>query len=451
MEEIVILIIWIIIWIIIFYSIKNKDFKNLKSLEFDYKELENVKLELNNKLIKYEENINWLNNEIVNKDQDIKTINEKNELLLKNITNLKLEKNSLYEKNNFLNERLENWKKEIEDIKKTFKEEFENISNRLLEESRNKLSKNNEEKLNLLLKPFSNQIEKFEKKIAETHISNVEQHSSLKEQILQINNFSKSLSDEANNLAKAIKWDSKTQWDWGEVMLTRILETSWLEEWENWYTIQKWYENNEWRKLKPDVIINLPWNKHIIIDSKVSLTSYERYFNIWEKSNWLLDLNWHVDSIRKHIKELSEKNYTELYWLDTPEFVFMFIPIEWALSLAVNNKPEILNDAWKKKIIIVSPTTLFSALKTVASIWGQEKITKNALEIAKEWGALYDKFVWFMDDLEKIWKHIDDTQTSYEKAFNKLYKWRWNIIWKVEKLKNLWAKTTKSIDIKFIW
>jgi DNA recombination protein RmuC len=257
------------------------------------------------------------------------------------------------------------------------------------------------------------------------------------------------MSEEANNLTKALKGDTKTQGNWGEFILESILEKSGLVKGRE-FVIQETVKSDDGSNLRPDVIVNLPDNKSMIIDSKVSLTAYEAYCSNDEKAVKERSLSEHINSIRRHIKGLSPKDYQNLYGLQSLDFVLMFIPIEPAFALAVQNDASLFYDAFEKNIVIVSPSTLLATLRTISSIWKQEKQNRNALEIAKKGGELYDKLVGFVDDLVEVGTRMKKAGESYESAMKKLTEGRGTIISKAENLKQLGAKSTKTIDPRIV-
>ncbi|HDO27226.1 MAG TPA: DNA recombination protein RmuC, partial [Bacteroidetes bacterium] len=257
------------------------------------------------------------------------------------------------------------------------------------------------------------------------------------------------LGKDAKNLTKALKADTKKQGNWGEVVLERILEESGLIKNQE-YFIQESGQNEEGRRLRPDVVIKLPEDKQLIIDSKVSLTAYQEYIVQEDEKLREQAVKRHLDSVKNHVKELSEKNYPGIKGMNTPDFVLMFMPVEPAFGVALQADPGLFNYAWERKIVIVSPTTLLATLRTIESIWRQEKQTRNALEIAEQGGRLYDKFVGFLADLEKIGTHLDRASDSYREAHKKLKSGRGNILGQVEKMKILGAKTSKSLPSQYL-
>ncbi len=349
------------------------------------------------------------------------------------------------------NERIIILNKQIEELEQGKKEEeekltkeFQNLANKILESNSDKFKKQNKEQLNHLLNPLSEQILRFEKQIQDTNEKGIKRNASLIEKINSLENLNTQLSQEAVNLTNALKGDNKTQGDWGEMQLEVLLEKSGLTK-DVHFSTQGGYRDDDGKLRKPDFIINLPDDKHLIIDSKVSLVAYDAFCGTDDENNQKIALKKHVESIKNHYNDLSSKDYPSLYSINAPDHVLMFVPIEPALLLALNENREIYLDAFGKNIVLVSASTLLATLGTVASIWKQEDQKKNALEIAKEGGLLYDKFEGFLNDLIKIGKNINNSKDSYEEAMNKLSTGRGNIIKKIENLKTLGAKTNKQL------
>ena len=348
-----------------------------------------------------------------------------------------------------LEEKLEEQKKEIEEIQKKFTLEFENIATRILKQHSQEFTESNQKNIGQILNPLKEKIGQFEKKVQETYIDGLKDRTELKTELKKLMELNQQISEEAGNLTRALKSDTKKMGNWGEMILERILEQSGLvkgQEYETQYTDR----NEAGEIIRPDVIIHLPEKKHIIIDSKVSLLAYDSYVNAEEDNAREGFRKAHIDSIREHVRGLSEKKYQEAVTLDVPDFILLFMPLESAFSLAIQKDPGLFNFAWQRKIVIVSPTTLLATLKTVEAIWEHEKQTQNAMEIARHGGRLYDKFYNFLTDLENIGKHIDNLQTTYTNAHKKLTDGRGNLIRQVEKLKQLGVKTEKSLTDKYL-
>tara|TARA_B100000795_G_C22742668_1_gene416039 strand:+ start:62 stop:1300 length:1239 start_codon:yes stop_codon:yes gene_type:complete len=340
-------------------------------------------------------------------------------------------------------------KEQKEEEKTRLTQEFENLANRILDENSNKFQKQNKKEIDSLLKPLNEKIKDFQEKVEETNKEDIKRNSSLITQIENLQKLNNQLSSDATNLTKALKGESKTQGDWGEYQLEVLLEKVGLQK-DIHFSTQGGYRDENGNLKKPDFIINLPDNKHLIIDSKVSLTAYEDYYNEEDKLLKEQALRKHLESIKKHYKELSEKDYPSLYDMNTPDFVLMFIPIEPALLTAFNHEKNLFLNALDKNVVLVSNSTLLATLSTVASVWKQEDQKKNALEIAQKAGLLYDKFEGFVQDLLDIGVKINASQTSYTSAMEKLTNKSGNLIWQVERLKKLGAKTKKSIPQKLI-
>ncbi len=346
-------------------------------------------------------------------------------------------------------EKLENQKKELEEIQTRLKTEFKNIANELLEDKSKRFTEQNKVNLEGILNPLRDRIKDFEEKVDKTYKADSSERISLKEQLKHLTELNKQVSEEANNLVKALKGDSKKQGNWGEMILDKILEKSGLVEGEG-YEKQVSINTEEGKRYQPDVVVNLPDNKHIIIDAKVSLVAYNACVNAENETDREKFLKEHLLSVRQHIKGLSEKNYQESTQFDTPDFVLLFLPIESSFSIALQADNELYQFAWDRKIVLVSPTTLLATLRTVASIWKQEKQTKNAIEIAKKAGALYDKFALLVNDLIDVGKKMEGAKASYTDAMNKLHLGPGNLVKKAEEIKLLGAKATKTLPQQLV-
>lgn len=375
----------------------------------------------------------------------------KKELESKRYEILELNKELSVTQANFvnLNNKLSEQKQEVEELNAKFKAEFENLANRILEEKSRKFVDQNKENLDTILNPLKERITDFEKKVNEVYITETRERASLAEQIKNLHELNRQMTEEANNLTKALKGDTKTQGAWGEFILESILEKSGLTRGRE-FLIQETLKNDEGSNLRPDVIIKLPEEKSMIIDSKVSLTAYEAFCSSDNDDDKSSSLSDHISSIKRHIKGLSPKDYQNLYGLQSLDFVLMFIPIEPAFALAVQNDNTLFYDAFEKNIVIVSPSTLLATLRTISSIWKQEKQNRNALEIAKKGGELYDKLAAFVDDLIEVGTRMKKANESYESAMKKLSEGRGNIIGRAENLKLMGAKATKSIDSRIV-
>lgn len=348
-----------------------------------------------------------------------------------------------------LREKLETQKAELEEIQKKFTMEFENIASKILKQNSSEFTLSNQKNISEILNPLKERIKEFENKVENTYQKGIKDQTDLKAELKKLYELNFRISEEANNLTRALKSDTKKQGNWGEVILERVLERSGLVKGQE-YETQTSTRNEDGDLIRPDIVVKLPDDKHIIVDSKVSLVAYEAFIN--EEDDIARDafLKQHVESIKTHVKGLSEKNYQNASLFDTPDFVLLFMPIESAFSLAIQSESELFNFAWEKKIVIVSPTTLLATLRTIASIWKHEKQTQNALEIARQGGALYDKFVGFLKDLDDLGTQINRVSKTYDEAKGKIADGRGNLISQVEKLKQLGAKASKSLPIQYL-
>ena len=341
-------------------------------------------------------------------------------------------------------ERHKEQKEEVEKLQEKFTKEFENLANKILDEKSSKFTEQNKENMKNILSPLQDKIQLFEKKVEDTHKESIDYHAALRQQILGLREMNLQMSKETINLTKALKGDSKMQGNWGELVLERVLEKSGLEK-DREYYVQQSHTNEEGNRVFPDVVINLPDGKKMIVDSKVSLTAYEKYINEEEDSLKNGFLREHVNSIKRHVEQLGDKNYHDLYQIESPDFVLLFIPMEPAFALALNEDTSLYNKAFEKNIVIVTPSTLLATLRTIDSMWANQKQQENAFEIARQAGALYDKFQGFVEDLIKIGKKIDESKSEYGLAMNKLVEGKGNLITSVEKLKKMGAKAKKSL------
>lgn len=341
-------------------------------------------------------------------------------------------------------ERNKEQKEEVEKLQEKFTIEFENLANKILEEKSNKFTEQNKENMKNILTPLQDKIQLFEKKVEDTHKESIDYHAALRQQILGLREMNIQMSKETINLTKALKGDSKMQGNWGELVLERVLEKSGLEKGRE-YQVQQAFTTEDGNRVFPDVVINLPDGKKMIVDSKVSLTAYEKYINEEDDTLKISYLKEHVNSIKRHVEQLGNKNYHDLYQIESPDFVLLFIPIEPAFAMALNEDTSLYNKAFEKNIVIVTPATLLATLRTIDSMWTNQKQQENALEIARQAGALYDKFEGFVGDLIKIGKKIDESKTEYSSAMNKLVEGKGNLIVSVEKLKKMGAKAKKAL------
>lgn len=342
-------------------------------------------------------------------------------------------------------EKLELQQKQTLALQEQFTTQFENLANKILEEKSDKFTQLNKAQMETILTPLQEKIGLFEQKVEQTHKESIDHHAALRQQIFGLQQVHAKMSEETLNLTKALKGDNKMQGNWGEMILESVLEKSGLEK-DREYKTQPSYTSDNGNRLQPDVVIYLPDNRHLVVDSKVSLVAYEQYINTTEKQEQNRFLHEHILSIKRHIENLSDKNYYDLYKGTSPDFVLLFIPIETAFSIAVNADNTLYTKAFEKNIVIVTPSTLLATLRTVETIWRQQKQQENAYEIARQAGLLHDKFVGLINDLTKIGKKLDETRNEYDSAFNKLSQGKGNLLTSVQKLKDMGAKAKKSID-----
>lgn len=362
--------------------------------------------------------------------------NEKDSLVIQ-LTKKEVDFENLWQRN-------KEQKEEVEKLQEKFTKEFENLANKILDEKSSKFTEQNKENMKNILSPLQDKIQLFEKKVEDTHKESIDYHAALRQQILGLKEMNLQMSKETLNLTKALKGDSKMQGNWGELILERVLEKSGLEK-DREYFVQQSHTTPDGNRVFPDVVINLPDGKKMIVDSKVSLIAYEKYINEEEDSLKMGFLKEHINSIKRHVEQLGDKNYHDLYQIESPDFVLLFIPMEPAFALALNEDTTLYNKAFEKNIVIVTPSTLLATLRTIDSMWTNQKQQENAFEIARQAGALYDKFHGFLEDLIKIGKRIDESKTEYSGAMNKLFDGSGNLIKRVENLKKMGAKTQKSL------
>lgn len=431
------IVIGLIITVVVVKVLKPKSDSNNDSID----ELKNLEVDLSNKNI-------LLAQETREKELIANQLAEaKNKMAETEAANAKLiaEKSSLETTVQSLQEQ----HKEVKEVEERFQKEFELIANRILKNNSETFNQASKNTLDGILSPLKEQIGKFEKEINDKYLDEAKDKASLKQEIQQLINMNNKLSTDATNLTNALTGSNKHQGNWGEVILERVLERSGLQKGSEFKT-QEQLTTNDGAKRIPDAVIFLPDDKHIIIDSKVSLTAYQRMVNAESEIEREKELKLHVTSLKSHIKELGDKNYFDTEALNSPDFTLMFLPIEASFSIALRSDTELFNYAWERNIVIVSPTTLLATLQTVASTWKHEKQNRNVLEIAKQGGQLYDKFVSFVDDLEKIERGIKQSQSAYDNAYNKLKSGRGNIVSRSEKLKALGAKAQKSLSSEII-
>lgn len=348
-----------------------------------------------------------------------------------------------------LEEKLAERKREMDTIQEKFTAEFRNLANDILEKNSAKFTDLNKNSMSELLSPLRDKILTFEKKVEEAYDKELRDKISLREEVKKLYELNNRISEEANNLTRALKGDSRRQGDWGEFILETVLERSGLAK-DREYRKQVITTNAGGDTIKPDYLVMLPDKRHIIIDSKVSLVAYENFVNTDEETVRNRFLKAHLESIKNHIKTLSEKNYFSSLEFNTPDFVLMFIPIESSFSVALQADQELFNYAWERRIVIVSPTTLLATMRTIASMWKMDKQSQHAFQIAEESGKLYDKFKLFMDDMVKVGNQLSSTRSTYEDAMKKLVTGRGNLVNQAEKLREMGARNTRRIDEKIV-
>ena len=334
-----------------------------------------------------------------------------------------------------------------QEAKTVLSDQFKNLANEILEEKSKRFAEQNQQNLDILLKPLQEKLTDFRKQVDETYQSEARERFALKQEVEKLAGLNLRMTDETRALTNALKGESKTQGDWGELVLETILENSGLRKGEE-YLVQDTQTISDGSRLQPDVVIRLPESKHLVIDSKVSITAYTRYIQADDDAIKTAELNSHVLSIKQHIQGLSAKNYQDLYGVGSIDFVLMFIPIEPAFLAAMRHAPDIYQDALKKNIVIVCPSTLLATVRTVAHLWRQEHQNRNAQEIARQCASLYDKFVGFVEDLDKVGQRLEQAQISYADAVGKLKTGRGNLIRTAENVKKLGVKPNKSLPSK---
>lgn len=389
------------------------------------------------KLFALEERVVQKTESLEKSEAEIQKIRQHNETLRSQVDRADVEYHNLLEK-------LESQKKEMEDLQKKFTTEFENIANKILKHNSAEFSVITQKNMGDILKPIKEKFERFEKKVEDTYLKSKNDQVDLKAELKKLSDLNVRIGEEARNLTHALKGDVKKQGNWGEVVLERILERSGLNEGAEY---EKQYSDlsDDRKRIQPDIVVFLPDKKHIIVDSKVSLVAYEQAVNATEEKERLRFIKEHLISLKAHVKMLSEKHYQKARNLNSPDFVLMFIPIESSFSLAIQEDQSLFTYAWDQKVVIVSPSTLLATLRTIASIWQQENQTRNALEIANQGGALYDKFVGFVDDMQRIGNSLASTQKTYNDAMGKLHTGSGNLVRRVEKLRKLGAKVSKEL------
>ncbi|MCZ8353477.1 MAG: DNA recombination protein RmuC [Cyclobacteriaceae bacterium] len=348
-----------------------------------------------------------------------------------------------------LEEKLKERKKELEELQNQFSVQFKNLANDIFEEKSKKFTDQNKSNIQDILNPLKEKITEFEKKVEQTNIDSVKNNAALHQQLVNLKELNQQITKEASNLTRALKGDSKTQGNWGEMQLEAILETAGLQK-DIHYFKEKNYKNEDGENQRLDYIIKLPEDKYLVLDSKVSLTAFAQYINAEEEIEQKKYLKLHIESVQSHIKLLSEKNYQNLYDINQPDYVMMFMANEPAFTLALREDISIFEKALSRNIVLVSTSTLLATLRTISAIWKQDLQNKNALEIARQAGSLYDKFHALIEDLTKVGKSLESTQQQYKDSMNKLFEGKDNLIRKTERLRELGAKTTKQLDQRFL-
>ena len=333
----------------------------------------------------------------------------------------------------------------LNEAKEALTSQFKNLANEILEDKSKRFTEQNAASLDALLKPLQTKLTEFKEQVSNSYGNEARERFALKSEIERLANLNLRMSDETRSLTQALKGDSKVQGNWGELVLESILESSGLRKGEE-YLVQDSHTQTDGSRLQPDVVVKLPEGRSLVVDSKVSITAYARYAETTDPIVAEQELAAHIQSLRQHIQGLSGKNYSSLYGIGSVDFVLMFVPIEPAFLLALKTAPNLYQEALAKNIVLVCPSTLMATLRTVAHLWRQDHQNRNALEIAKQCGTLYDKFVGFVEDLEKLGQRLDQAQTSYHDAFNKLKSGKGNLIRTAEKVRELGVKPSKNIS-----
>lgn len=374
----------------------------------------------------------------IRRDQLLGDLQTLNNQFTETSTTLEAERNQNNEKLALLN-----------DAREQLSNQFKALANDILEEKSKRFTEQNQTNIGQLLEPLKVKLTEFQGKVEEVYVQEVKERSALASQVKHLMDLNRQLSDDANNLTRALKGSSKTQGNWGEMILEKILESSGLRKGCE-YDVQESHTLPDGSRLQPDVIIHLPEERHIIVDAKASLNGYEEYVNAEDETGREMALKRHINSVRSHIKELSDKNYQDIHGVKSLDFVLMFIPIEPAFMLAISQDNEMWQDAWKRNVLLVSPSTLLFVVRTVAHLWRQEQQNRNAQEIARRGGELYDKLVGFVEDLKGIGNRLNQAQNDYEKAYGKFVGGKGNVIRQAELLKGLGVKPSKSMPTEIL-
>lgn len=446
MEFLIVIAALLIGFVVAYLWIGSQNRRKLKELEQTIQKIEKEKFEI---LGEKDKQIAVVNAGLKNLAEEKERLVDENTVMRNQLSdkNAALARaQALYEQ---LQERLEIQKKELADLQQKFTLEFENLANRIFKQHSSEFAQTSGKNLNELIAPLKERLQDFEKKVEKVYDLETRDKISLKQEVKNLLDLNRKLSEDAENLTKALKGDTQKQGNWGEIVLERVLERSGLTKGVE-YDTQVSIHGEEGQSMRPDVVIRLPEDKHLIIDSKVSLLAYEQFIRSDDEHDRQRLIKQHVESIRNHIKGLSGKSYQSAGAFDTPDFVLLFLPVESALSAALQSDPDLFSYAWERKIVIVSPTTLLATLKTVSSIWKQEKQTQNALEIARQGGALYDKFVGFVEDIQKLGSQLNTAQKTYRDVVNKLSGGSGNLVSRAEKLRRLGVKVSKNLPQQYL-
>lgn len=381
------------------------------------------------------------------RELDAKKLGEKEsniEQLNLHISDLKTQLNQEQVERQKDQENLEEKLQLLQNNKAQLSQEFENLSNKIFEEKNKQFKQTSQEGLNSLLNPFKDQLEGLRKKVDDVYVAETKDRIALKEQITSLHDLNKQITEEAASLARALRGEKKTQGNWGELVLETVLEKSGLRQGEE-YVREKSITDEDGERYRPDVIINLPEEKHIVVDAKVSLNAYNDYVNAESEADRISFLKQHIDAVRMHIKTLADKAYAKLPGVNSPDFVFLFMPIEPAFMVAFEHDDKLFNDAFEQRIVVVTPTTLLASLRTVSSLWSIERQNKNAKQLAEQAGRVHDKLVGFVEDMEKVGKQLGTVQGTYDTAWSKLKEGRGNLISQAHKFKDLGVRVKKEI------
>jgi len=360
------------------------------------------------------------------------------------IGRLREKKSELVAKNEELTSRLDEQEERLEEQQETLRDQFKNLANDILEEKTETFTKQNEEQLDQVLDPLQEKLDDFKEKVEETYQEGLKERSKLEQKIEQLSELNQEMTEQASDLTSALEGQSQTQGEWGEMILERILEESGLKEGRE-YETQVSATDGQGGRLRPDVVVQLPEERFVVVDSKVSLTAYRRFVSADDEDKSDDHLNKHLQSVRAHIRGLAEKNYGRLYGDQSPDFVLMFMPIEPAFAVALQHDESLYQDAFDQNVVIVSPTTFQATIATISNIWRQERQNQNAREIAERGGRLYDKFVLFAEALEDVGHRLEQARESYDTVRKRLSDGRGNLLRQVEMLRELGAENSKEL------